>query len=453
MSGNLVIKTSTMEVNNINKISKGQKKLFAKVGLIIFLTFLMLIPQVSIQDLIRERQGLEQGVKFDIYSSWGGMQYLSGPVISIPYQSTIMVDDKIKVTNEFLHVLPEQFKVNADLSVSEKKRSIYEVLLYKGKIDILATYNLPSQKAFPQQATNILYGASHMSIGISDPKGITDVVYARQGDKEYKFSSGTISPHILSNGLSTIIELEEKTEKLEFIITIQLNGAEAFYVSPSGAQSILNVKSDWSDPSFEGGILPLSSDSQNDGFIAEWKSNEYHRNTPGYWLNNTYSLNNQKSHMGTRLIKTANNYQKNTRSAKYAMLIISLTFILFFFFEIFGERKVHPIQYTFIGVSLSIFYFLLLSLSEHIGFNYAYLASAHATITLIAFYSYYILKNIKSIMVLIFSLSSLYAYLFIILQMETYALLTGSIGLFVVLGIIMFLSRNVDWYHLGKAEN
>lgn len=184
--------------------------------------------------------------------------------------------------------------------------------------------------------------------------------------------------------------------------------------------------------------------------IAIWKSIEYHRMVPQTWNSFSQSLLEHIPSMGVRFMLPVDNYQKNNRSAKYALLIISLTFMLFFFFEMFCKKKIHIIQYIFIGLSLCVFYLLLLSFSEHLGFNLAYLISSHAAIALIGFYSYYILRNVKSIMVLILGMASLYGYIFVLLQMETFALLSGSIGLFLILSLAMYASRQIDWYNIEK---
>jgi inner membrane protein len=171
---------------------------------------------------------------------------------------------------------------------------------------------------------------------------------------------------------------------------------------------------------------------------------------PQTWNSFSQSLLEHIPSMGVRFMLPVDNYQKNNRSAKYAILIISLTFMLFFFFEMFWKKIIHIIQYIFIGLSLCIFYLLVLSFSEHLGFNLAYLISSHATIALTGFYSYYILRNVKSIMVLILGMASLYGYIFVLLQMETFALISGSIGLFLILSLAMYASRQIDWYNIEK---
>jgi len=213
------------------------------------------------------------------------------------------------------------------------------------------------------------------------------------------------------------------------------------------------MSSDWPSPGFVGKVLADNHDITDKGFSANWKVSEYSRSVPSIWSDDQYRVGNGNRSFGVELIQPVDQYQQNMRSAKYALLIISLSFVAFFFFEVMYRKKVHPVQYTFIGLSLSIFYYLLLSISEHLGFDMAYMIASTSIIALILGYSKSILKSSKSLWILGLILILLYSYIFILLQLEEYALIAGSIGLFSILAMIMYMSRNVDWYNMGKSNS
>jgi inner membrane protein len=185
------------------------------------------------------------------------------------------------------------------------------------------------------------------------------------------------------------------------------------------------------------------------GFSANWNVLHFNRNYPQTWVDSSPTAHKTdilSSEFGVELVTPANHYQKNTRSAKYAVLIIIITFIVFFMFEVFTKSRVHPFQYILVGSAIIIFYLLLLSFSEHLGFNIAYLMAALAVILLVFLYSGSFMPKIKNSFGTGLSLAACYAFIFILLQLESYALLAGSIGLFILLALLMYATRKINWY-------
>jgi inner membrane protein len=203
------------------------------------------------------------------------------------------------------------------------------------------------------------------------------------------------------------------------------------------------MQSSWPDPSFTGGRLPDTSEINKNGFTARWKSLFHTRNFPQVWKDDSYDLS--LSSFGTDLFIPVNGYQKTMRAVKYAILCILLTFVAFFLIETNNKKSAHPLQYALIGFALILFYTLLLSFSEYIGFNTAYAIAAVATIGLIAWFVRGILQSGKSTTLLSIVLILVYSYVFTILQLQDYALILGSIGLFFTLGVIMYFSRKIRW--------
>ena len=200
----------------------------------------------------------------------------------------------------------------------------------------------------------------------------------------------------------------------------------------------------WKSPGFIGSFSPESKIDAN-GFTANWNILHFNRNIPEAWTDHSIKSFAETS-FGVNLVDTVDQYQQNMRSAKYALMFIALTFVVFFFVEILTRKKIHPLQYLLVGIALILFYSLLLSISEQLNFGAAYLIASIATIGLIVAYAHSIFKSIMSTGILAAFLSILYVFLYVVLQLEDIALLFGSIGLFIILGVIMYFSGKINFY-------
>ncbi|MGE5893922.1 MAG: inner membrane CreD family protein, partial [bacterium] len=196
---------------------------------------------------------------------------------------------------------------------------------------------------------------------------------------------------------------------------------------------------------------PITREVRKDGFTANWKILHLNRNYPQFWEGGQYRV--ASSAFGLQLILTADIYQKATRLAKYAIMFLVFTFAAFFFSEIINRQRVHPIQYILIGIAILLFYTLVLSLSEHMHFNYSYILSAVAVTLMISGYSKAIVSNSRFALTILGILAILYSYLFIVLQLEDYALIMGSIGLFIILAVVMYITRKINWYAIETEQS
>ncbi len=283
-------------------------------------------------------------------------------------------------------------------------------------------------------------------------RGIKDSIPFNWNGQPMDCKPGVAIPNLLKSGITVINILSENPvgEIFSFNTEISLNGSNGLSFIPVGKETLVNISSEWSNPSFEGAFLPESREVTNNGFEASWRVLELNRNYPQQWHQQDVSIDD--SAFGVRLLLPVENYQITERSMKYAMLFVGLTFMVFFFVEVLRNHKLHPIHYMLVGFGLVLFYLLLLSLSEHIGFGIAYAVASVAIISLITSYSQSIFKDKKLTMLMGGFLIVLYSLLYILLQMQDYALLLGSLVLFVVLALAMYLSRNVDWYAIGKKN-
>jgi len=444
---------NTHDMKDTLKRSRPQLVLFIKLGFILFLILLLMIPNLLIQDLVRSRQSLEAETQMEIASGWGPRQKIIGPVLSIPYIEELPGDDGTSIIQHVLRVLPKTMNIDIKLTTQERQKSIYTAILYQSAHEVNGVFDLPKPSRFGKYTTDILWENAVIDIGISAASSLDSVVYIEVAEQRYKMESGPSDSQIFGSGIHAAIAMQPDQDSFTFNSAFTVNGSRGIDYLPIAESSQLNMIGDWSSPGFIGMPLPKQRVVTSNGFDATWQSTAYNRSFKKAWVDDEVWLERELNTFGVDLVQMVGHYQKNMRSAKYALLIISLSFMVFFFFEILKAKRIHPVQYIFVGLALSIFYTLLLSLSEHLGFDLSYLVSATAVVALISWYSRYIFKERRNTLLLSLLLSGLYLYIYFLLQLEEFALLTGSIGLFVVLGVVMYLSRHLDWYHLSAKES
>ena len=461
------------KTNFVSRYTTGIKILVVGV-----LTLLLLIPLSMISSLIYERLETKRSAELEITSKWSGEQIIAGPCIAIPYVQEIKQKDKQELVRKTLLLLPTEMNVTADAKVEKRKRGIYDVSLYRSDLVLSGTLSLADLAKTGIKPEHIYLDEARVIMGISDLKGIREGVVMQLGSEKYDFESGipvenlytdtnptsdvyyyerdkqTTSPNVstglFSAGLNVKLDsismrgLAQGT--IPFTINLSLNGSQGLFIVPIGKTTTATAKSDWATPSFGGDFLPVSHDVTNDGFNAQWKIIDLNRSF-GQTVDaeNGTAINQMAtSAFGVKFIQSVDQYQQNKRSVKYAILIILLTFVIVFFIEVLKKKAVNPFQYLLVGLALVLFYSLLLSMSEIWGFNLAYIVAAIMTTALIVLHMSSILKNRNLGLFIGALLTFLYVFVFILIQMESYALLVGSIGLFCILGVIMYYSKKLE---------
>jgi inner membrane protein len=416
-----------------------------KLVTICVLMLALLIPASMVKSLIWERDLRKQSVITEINHKWGEAQTLVGPILSIPY--LVHVEDKKGKTTtvtKYLHLLPDNINIKSRINPQVRYRGIYEAVLYNTILSIEGRFPRIPARELRIAPEAIVWSGAFISVGISDMRGIKESIHATFGEQQLAMEPGIETADVIASGVSADIQVDASNKSYPFHFDLNLNGSQKIHFSPVGKVTTVTARSEWSDPSFDGAFLPAERTVSEEGFTAKWKVLHLNRNYPQAWKGTGYDLNS--SSFGVTLFTPVDIYQKSMRTAKYALMFIVFTFLAFYISEVMNKLRVHPVQYLLIGLGIIIFYVLLLSISEQINFGLAYLISAGAVIGLITGYARAILKNryvtlmVGGIMVI------LYAYLYILLQLEDYALLMGSVGLFCVLGIIMYLTRKIDWY-------
>ena len=408
---------------------------------------IMLIPANMIENLIRERRYNSQDVAQEVASKWGKPQTIIGPVITVPYKEYYYQEKKKFIRTKYAHFLPNTLTIKGEITPSLRKRSIYEVSLYNTAIQINGNFSPIAFNQWNIPSENVNWNEAFVSIGIDDLNGIQKDIIITSNSETYRMDPGIPISEVFSTGVSKRINIQDSIP-ISFSFDLNINGSNSLQFCPIGKNTNVHVESSWKDPKFSGHFLPDERSVSENGFTATWNILDLNRNFPQKWIGASHKISTTT--FGVDLLTPIDHYQKNTRSAKYSSLILLLTFLTFFFVEILNKKKIHSIQYIMVGLSLSTFYLLLLSLSEHLGFNRAYAISALVIIFMITLYTSTILKN-RMLTIYMFAFFTLiYGFIFTILQLQDFALLVGSIGLTMVLGLSMFLSRKVDWYNLNK---
>ncbi len=427
---------------------------------VVVLTLSLLIPKAMITGLIEERQERSEDVIRKINEKWSNPQTICGPVLTVPYfYKYVEIEtvneqkrEKVRFEKRLMTVAPSTMNINVELFPETKYYGIYKTTLYRSELTISGSFNnLDNFENFDGTSEKD-WNQAYISIGISDLKGlVSDAGLTINGNTYSADAEGNTS---WFNGNTLKIPLKDFKKspdgKNAFSCKLTLNGSEEINFIPIGRTTDINVSGKWAAPGFIGNFSPQST-IENGSFSAKWHILHFNRNIPEVWSSNTTKNFNEYS-FGVRLVETVDHYQQNMRSAKYALMFIALTFVVFFFVELLTKKKIHLVQYLLVGIALILFYSLLLSISEQIGFALAYLIASFATIGLITTYAYSIFKNVMQTGILTVILCLLYTFLFVILQLEDIALLIGSIGMFIILGIIMFVSGKINWNKQEEVE-
>ncbi|NDV84573.1 cell envelope integrity protein CreD [Bacteroides sp. 51] len=416
-----------------------------------FLVLLLLIPMNMIEDLIRERDYTENEAVGEVSQKWSGRQTIIGPYLNFDYIITheSMVDGKKNISTETknLTLLPDELTIDGNLFTEIRRRGIYEVNVYQSALTLKGTFSPEELNKRGIDMEKICFENVTLCLGVADMRGISEQIQIKLGDSIYDFESGMNGKEIGYSGVSKIIDVPElKEQTIPYEINLKLKGSQSMFFIPVGKTTKINLQADWGTPSFDGSYLPESHDVTEEGFTAKWQVLNLNRSYPQTAMNFSNASDIKESRFGVNLRMPVEQYQQSMRTAKYAVLIILLTFVVIFFVETIDKKRIHVLQYLLIGLGLCLFYSLLLSMSEQMSFTLAYIIAAALTVGLIGLYMRGIMKKTKPALIMSGLLLALYTYIYVLIQLETLALLAGSLGLFVILAILMYFSKKIDWF-------
>lgn len=425
-------------------------KLLAIGGLIVIL----LIPLAMVGGLIDERERRQARVVEEIAGVWGRSQTLGGPVLTVPYRQHSR-DEKGKELTWISQArfLPDSLRIEGRAFPERRSRGIFEAVVYRADLRWRGRFLRPSFAEWRVAPEDILWEDAYLAVGVPDLRGIRSGVGLDWEGKILQFEPGGSEPGLWDSGLRVPVPdlaAGKAGDSYGFAFGLGLNGSQKLQFLPLGKQTTVALRSAWPSPSFSGAFLPESRKVDGLGFAARWNVSWFARSYPQQWRKEeAESLAPQaalaSSAFGVDLVLPVDAYQKTERSVKYGVLFLLLTFLTFFLYEVFSAVPLHPVQYLLVGSALCLFYLLLLSISEHVPFGLSYLVAAAATVLLIGGYSVAVLRGRLRALLMTVVLGVLYGYLYVLLQLEDYALLLGAVGLFVILAIVMFLTRRIDW--------
>lgn len=450
-----------------------QKALSIKLAIISFISLLLLTPLNMISGKIFERSQFLAEAKSSVSQSWTGNQKVMTALIVIPYEvnQKVTVVDKL-TNNKTLRVnkiskqkflIPDKITINSTIDNDVRSKGIYKIPVYTTELFISGVIHQSSLqgvlKSIKKEANGGVIGKPYLTTTISDPRGINSIPTLIWQDKNILFKPGSQLRNN-NNGLHAYLpdlpDLQKNTsEPINFNFQLELRGMETISFIPIGKEAEVNTSSAWPHPQFMGSFLPISREVSKEGYQATWKVTSFASNIADKVSQcesgSCDSLVN--SHFGVKHIEAVDVYLQSERSVKYGMLFIGLIFISFFIFEVIMKLPIHPIQYCLVGFSIAIFYLLLISLSEHLNFLLSYIIAAICCTSLLLSYLRYVLGGYKQAFIFSSLLIILYAVLYIIISAEDLALVMGAFLTFSSLAIVMFATRNIDWYKVGEQLN
>ncbi len=442
-------------------IQQLQHSLTKRIVAIAILGLAMAIPLTIVEGVVGERSRYYDQVIREIANLWGHQQVIQGPILMIPFIEKFVSEEEVKneagetetkskthYRNQTAIILPQSLELIADIKERYRKRAIYKSLVYASKLKIRADFVQPNLKELSAHLHRIEWHKARVVVGLSDTKSIDSISQLNWNGQKQGLASGTGISEIIPHGFHAPLSAmgpEVQNHRLE--LDLDLNGSHGLRFAPLGETTTAKVSSSWPHPSFAGNLLPDTHAIDASGFVATWEIPHLARNYPQMWVLNKAKVNIDELLAGVDLFEPVFIYSRITRAVKYGLLIVALTYLTFLVFELTTGSALHIVQYGLIGAALALFYLLLLSLAEHIGFTNAYLGATGASVGLISSYVGAASNSVRRGVFLFGLLAMLYGLLYSLLQMEDYALLAGSLVLFAVLIVLMYLTRGL------KVEN
>ncbi len=437
--------------------TRVQLSIIPKMLFIIILVIFLLMPVSAIKDLMYQRSRTRTNAAAEVSRRWGGEQTIGGPVLSVPYlQYERDHRDSIVAQRRTAHFLPAQLDIDGQIDPEIRNRGIFEVLLYRARLNVSGTFKQPDFSRWHIDSEKVLWDEAYVSVNIPDTRGIKKEINLQWNGSNVTFGPSTEDRAIFASeiGASTTVPAPGESgeaQDINFAFNLQLNGYKSLCILPFGGETSVNLASTWPHPGFTGEFLPDEHEIGDDGFAARWKVNYIERNYPQQWRENNVDPDKfHASSFGVNLVIPVDSYHQSIRSVKYAVLFILFSFVAFFLFEIMTGLRIHPVQYALVGFAVCVFYLLLVSLSEHLEFSLAYILASLGCVGLIGGYSLSVLTSGRRAGIIAIVMSALYGMLYVLLQQDEYALLVGSIGMFLILALLMYLTRKIDWYNINK---
>src|SRR5262245_55371812 len=430
-----------------------------KFLLILLLIIVLIVPLFLVYGLIWERETRAQGVRREVGQLWGPEQKILGPLLVVPYTvriETVQGDKRVEQIQERRAVFtPEALDVSGRADAKTLRRSIFDVPVYAARLKLSGRFGMPRIADVAAEVVAVRWRDAAFVLGLSGVSGLKETAALKIGGAtEIAFAPSVGFPSTHMSGIhaklgvtgSTPPDADQPPQPFAFTVDLALNGSVSLTIAPVARETRTSLSSDWPHPSFSGAFLPNDRRVTAAGFTAAWKVPHLARSVPDAWSLTDEGLERLQPYaFGVVMIDPVDFYSLVNRAAKYGIMFAALAFMAVFCLELTSWRHLHPVQYLFTGISLVFFYVLLLSLAEHLGFTQAYLVASIATGAMLAMYVGAAMSSVVTGMIMLSVFAATYVMLFLILQLEDYALLAGAILGFLALTSIMFATVRVDW--------
>lgn len=425
-----------------------QGSIVVKLVVITVLVLVLLLPQAWIQDLIDERQQIQREMQNGVSGNWAGPQIIQGPLLAIPYSKGPAVAGGIQKIAGIIYVLPKQLSIKAALKTEPFESGAFDATVYSSSVNLNGEFEQPDLVKLGIEPQNVIYSQAHLMFGVTDIKGLrNNPIVNINGQNLIPEPSSSIIPG-LDHPFQVAFNFGQ-TAVIRYSYKLDLKGSSDIKFMHTGKTTDVDLTTNWKTPASVGRYLPDVRDTVASGSHLRWRMMYYNRPYPQQWLNDDIRLNSannvEEAQFGISLQEPVNEYRKVMRTNKYATLIILLTFVSLFLTELIRKQNVHLFNYVLIGAAMVVYYVMLLSFAEQIGYNFAYLVASGATIGLVTWFTASLLGNRKAAALFGVILVTFYTAIFIIIQMEAYALLVGSITLFLIIAALMYFSRKISW--------
>ncbi|MFH2812967.1 cell envelope integrity protein CreD [Enterobacter ludwigii] len=428
--------------------------LFWKVSTLLGCILLLLVPLFMVSNLISERESYRNDVEHSLRQSTSGPQKLVGPLIAIPVTEVFYKledEKKVEYKKSYLHfILPESLLVEGNQRVESRSIGIYDGQIWNTDLKIKAQFS--TEKMAQLKGETMTLGQPFLVIGVGDARGIGTVKVAKINGETLSVEPGTGVYGTLAGIHIPLSDkaLEPKTLALD--MSFNLAGTGSFAVVPVGRNSEMTLSSNWPHPGFMGYYLPVKHQISESGFQANWQSSWFANNMQSWFVEGESPEWSSIPAFSVTVATPADQYQLTDRAIKYAILLIALTFMAFFVFETLTGLRLHPMQYLLVGLSLVLFYLVLLALSEHVGFTPAWIIASLVGAMMNGVYLQAVLKSWRRSGVFILALLGLDVVMWFLLRSEDSALLLGAAVLAMALFAVMYLTRHLDWYSLSQPK-
>jgi len=440
---------------------RWSRSMGVKLIVVCGLALLMLIPAIFVEALIEDRKNREVDVVKEISQLVGGQQTFMGPVLAIPYDIPAVSAVEHSRHGTYF-VFPAQASATVKTRTEERRRSLFKVPVFQADLQLQSAFDLAGVPAAAPRGADLDWSRAEIVVGVSDPRGaVSDATLTAAG------KTATLAPAEIAQNFSfagqnpqtrltlfgaRIPELAQPEAHFSVSAALRFSGAQRLAVLAYGKTTHVTAQGDWASPGFDGGFLPVSRTVTRDGFSAEWSVPFIARGVRAEGTGESITGLDATA-LGVSFIEVADPYQSVTRSLKYVPLFLGLVFLSYFVFEVTSARRVHPAQYILVGMAQLIFYLLLLSLAERIGFDLGFLIAGAATVALLAANAGWIFASRVQGLRALVTFALLYVLIYLLLRLEDNALLVGAIASFAAVAVAMYLTRGIDWYSSLPASS